>query len=542
MALKLCTGISLLLATIGIRFLYLDLSTAFKIFLTSFTLQCTFLLGYNAFLYPFFLSPLRHLPGPKGGHFLIGQMLNQIRTPGPADIFISWTKRWPDAPFVRYLSMFNAETLMVNSLAAFKEVQQTKAFSFRKSQLAARMFSPITGHGLMFSEGEERKKQRTQLNRAFSNQNTRTMLPVFQLKANQMCEAIFRNMGGEDVKLVDVEPYIRKATLDVFVIGSIGCDLDGISIPEAHFYDVYERIIRQPPSGHVLTFIDGHIPVRSWLPLPSNKRWLKDVALIRTMLLTCVENRRAEMIAEKKLGLSEKITEHRDILTFILEDCQFDNTQTNWTDLELLEYMLNFIAGGHETTGSITMWIAHILATESKVQERLKQEVLGLCAGKPRDWNPTYEETEHLVYVNNFLKEMLRFYSPGIFLPREAAEDVTVCGTFVPKGTQVTLCPAVAHFNPLVWGETADIFDPDRWSDGRASKDSYAMESFLQGPAGCIAKNMALLNVKSVIFALVRNFKFSPRPGYTGVVELANPNFTLRPKGSMAVTMERETR
>lgn len=59
------------------------------------------------------------------------------------------------------------------------------------------------------------------------------------------------------------------------------------------------------------------------------------------------------------------------------------------------------------------MWIAHILATEPRVQERLKQEVLGLCANKPRDWNPTYEETEHLVYVNNFLKEMLRFYSPG---------------------------------------------------------------------------------------------------------------------------------
>lgn len=82
------------------------------------------------------------------------------------------------------------------------------------------------------------------------------------------------------------------------------------------------------------------------------------------MLLTCVENRRAEMIAEKKLGLNEKMTDHRDILTFILDDCQFDATQTNWTDLELLEYvrlsetsrfrssltqipqMLNFIAGG----------------------------------------------------------------------------------------------------------------------------------------------------------------------------------------------------
>ncbi|TQN68641.1 Cytochrome P450 monooxygenase FUM15 [Colletotrichum shisoi] len=469
-------------------------------------------------------------------------MLNQIRTPGPADLFISWMKQWPEEPFVRYLSMGNCETLMVNNIAAFKEVQQAKVYSFRKSQLAARMFSPITGHGLMFSEGEERKKQRTQLARAFSNQNTRKMLPVFQLKANQLCGSISQDIGAEETKVVDIEHFLKKATLDVFVIGSIGCDLDSIFVPEAHFYEVYERIIRQPPSGHVITFIDGHVPLRSWLPLASNKRWLKDVALIRAMLLTCVENRRHEMMAEKKLGLEEK-TDRRDILTFILEDCQFDATQTNWTDLELLEYMLNFIAGGHETTGSTTMWVAHVLATEPEVQDRLKQEVLGLCAGKPRDWNPTYEELEHLVYMNNFLKEILRFYSPGkssIFLPREASEDVTVCGTFIPKGTQVTLCPAVAHFNPLVWGETAEAFDPDRWADGRAPGDSYAMEAFLQGPAGCIAKNMALLNIKSVIFALARDFRFSPRPGWDGRLELANPNFTLRPRESLRVTIERE--
>ncbi|GKT63065.1 cytochrome P450 [Colletotrichum tofieldiae] len=209
-------------------------------------------------------------------------------------------KQWPEAPFVRYLSIGNSETLMVNSMAAFKEVQQAKPYSFRKSRLAARMFSPITGHGLMFSEGEERKKQRNQL---------------------------------------ALEHFIRKATLDVFVIGSIGCDLESISIAEAHFYDVYERIIRQPSSGHIITLIDGHVPVRSWLPLPGNKRWLKDVALIRTMLLTCVENRRHEMMVEEKLGLNQNKTDRRDLLTFILEDCQFDATQTNWTDLELLEYV-----------------------------------------------------------------------------------------------------------------------------------------------------------------------------------------------------------
>lgn len=76
--------------------------------------------------------------------------------------------------------------------------------------------------------------------------------------------------------------------------------------------------------------------------------------------------------------------------------------------------MLNFIAGGHETTGSTIMWVAHVLATRSDVQDRLKEEIASLFKGKPQDWQPSYEEIEHLSYVNNFLREILRCYSPGM--------------------------------------------------------------------------------------------------------------------------------
>ncbi|TDZ41262.1 Cytochrome P450 monooxygenase FUM15 [Colletotrichum trifolii] len=536
---RACAFASLLVTFVLSRSAHLSVLSAILTFFSIFSLLCSILIGYWAFVYPRWISPLRHLPTPKGGHFFIGQMYNQLTTPGPVDLFVSWMRRWPDAHLVRYFSIGNTETLMVNSLAAFKEVQQTKAYSFHKSQLAARMFSPITGHGLMFSEGDERKRKRTQLAKAFSNQNTRRMLPVFQLKARQLCESINQEIGGDDRKIVEVEHCLRKATLDVFVIGSMGCDLDSLSLPQAHFFDVYERIIRQPASGHIITFLDGHFPVRPWLPLKGNRRWLSDLALIRSMLLNCVGNRRMEVLSEMKTG-AEKNSDRRDILTFILEDCQLEEMDRDWTDLELLEYMLNFIAGGHETTGTTLMWVTYILATRPDIQSRLKKEVFALCAGKPRGWEPSYEEIEHLTYVNNFLRETLRYYSPAIFLPREAAEDVTVCGTFVPKGTQITLCPAVSHFNPLFWGPDVDTFDPDRWSDGRVCKDSYAMEAFLQGPAGCIAKNMALLNVKAVIVELVRNFIFAPAPEYDGTLKLANPHFTLRPKETLRVVVERE--
>lgn len=66
--------------------------------------------------------------------------------------------------------------------------------------------------------------------------------------------------------------------------------------------------------------------------------WLRDVALIRTMLLNCVGNRMMEMKTEEKFPSDRKV-DRRDILTFIMEDCQFENSERQWTDLELLEYV-----------------------------------------------------------------------------------------------------------------------------------------------------------------------------------------------------------
>lgn len=36
---------------------------------------------YAVFLWPYFLSPLRHLPGPKDGHWLLGQYARIIKEP-----------------------------------------------------------------------------------------------------------------------------------------------------------------------------------------------------------------------------------------------------------------------------------------------------------------------------------------------------------------------------------------------------------------------------------------------------------------------------
>jgi hypothetical protein len=74
-------------------------------------------------------------------------------------------KKWPEAPFIRYLSIFNMEILVVNSIPAHREVLQTKCYSFVKPAFHERVVGEIAGKGILFTEGDEHKKQRRLLTR-----------------------------------------------------------------------------------------------------------------------------------------------------------------------------------------------------------------------------------------------------------------------------------------------------------------------------------------------------------------------------------------
>ncbi len=124
-----------------------------------------------------------------------------------------------------------------------------------------------------------------------------------------------------------------------------------------------------------------------------------------------------------------------------------------------------------------------------------------------------------------------------MYVPREAAKDVNICGVVIPKGTVIMIVPAVSHFNPRIWGPNADKFDPDRWDDlPEAAANPFTQQSFLSGPRVCIGKAFALLEYKAILIELVRNFQFEAG---SEKVELTKSEITLRPSGGLKIRITR---
>jgi cytochrome P450 len=123
-----------------------------------------------------------------------------------------------------------------------------------------------------------------------------------------------------------------------------------------------------------------------------------------------------------------------------------------------------------------------------------------------------------------FVEETLRFDSPLHFIPRIAADDMTIGDTNVSKGDEMMLLLASANRDPLAF-DRPDTFDPDR--------ESIRHLGFGHGPHFCLGAPVARLETRIVLSAITKRFphaKLAGEPQY-------KPNFTMRGLSALPVKL-----
>ncbi|RQM05686.1 hypothetical protein DH86_00003765, partial [Scytalidium sp. 3C] len=202
----------------------------------------------------------------------------------------------------------------------------------------------------------------------------------------------------------------------------------------------------------------------------ANRAYVRANAEVRRILREHIRRRRKEFRESK----SESQNGSRDLLTLMIEE-----SGDSYSEDEMLGYLLNFMSAGHETTASALTWALYALTLHPEMQTRLREEITTALLSD----NPTYLELEKLKFLNNFTKEVLRYYPPSLGTARQAGEDVQIEGIMIPKGTNLMIYPVIQHFNPNIWGPTVDKFDPDRFENlPKQAQDPYALEAFSAGP------------------------------------------------------------
>ncbi|KAK5373387.1 hypothetical protein LTS13_005585 [Exophiala xenobiotica] len=82
----------------------------------------------------------------------------------------------------------------------------------------------------------------------------------------------------------------------------------------------------------------------------------------------------------------------------------------------------------------------------------------------------------------------------------------TIAGRYFPAGSRVSMNAAVIQYDPLVFGDDAATFNPDRWIDGDGALMDRHMLHFGGGSRTCIGKNISLAEMHKLIPQLLRSF------------------------------------
>ncbi|KXT03315.1 hypothetical protein AC578_3990 [Pseudocercospora eumusae] len=172
----------------------------------------------------------------------------------------------------------------------------------------------------------------------------------------------------------------------------------------------------------------------------------------------------------------------------------------------------NINAGSDTTSITLTAILYH-LHKNPAVLAKLRQEL----EENERNGNGsisspiTFKQAQSLPYLQAVIKETLRIHpAVGITLPRVVPKGgAHIAGHFFSENQVVGINPYVAHRNPKVFGEDADLFRPERWLEhtNKAEMEKYFM-AFGTGSRSCLGRNVALLEITKAVPELLRRFEF----------------------------------
>jgi cytochrome P450 len=176
-------------------------------------------------------------------------------------------------------------------------------------------------------------------------------------------------------------------------------------------------------------------------------------------------------------------------------------------DEYLRDIVVSFLLAGRDTVASALTGFFILLSKNPEVEKKIRVEL-------DRIMNPvqncaTFEQTREMHYLNGAIHESMRLFPPVQFDSKFALEDdVLPDGTFIKKGSRVTYHPYAMGRMEKIWGPDCLEFKPERWlSEGVfVPKCPFNYPVFQGGSRVCLGKELAIVEMKAVVAALVKQF------------------------------------
>ncbi|KAI8142124.1 cytochrome P450 [Fennellomyces sp. T-0311] len=388
-------------------------------------------------------------------------------------------------------------SLLMNKYLFPKAIESQK---HRQGTLAGRT---LIGPNVLFSTGDQWKKQRQIVNPAFTRS---APIKTFGRISQQMVDIIEEDMTHG---LVDVADISHRWALDCLGATSFGFNFRALEDRDNAWVSRYNYVLKIGLQPHFVVF---PFLERSYFRFlfPDLQKAHDELTVFLDMMKSVSQNKREAL----KNGVrwssvyDDEDEQEKDLLTLMMET-EIEG-KGSLSDLEIMSNLCVFFLAGHETTASAIAFAIYYLAAHPDIQQRAREEAIRIF-GDGVDVLPTLEQTRDMPYINMVIKETLRINPPGVStIARTAMEDTQLSGVFIPKGTRVALDIYEMHRNPRVW-KNPDVFDPERFAPGGEAEQigPMAWAPFSNGSRQCIGMNYSLMEQRTLLPLMLRKFEWS---------------------------------
>ncbi|HEX8071225.1 MAG TPA: cytochrome P450 [Pyrinomonadaceae bacterium] len=387
-----------------------------------------------------------------------------------------------------------------------ERVLQTNAQNYHKGRTFKRLL-PITGNGLLVSDGDFWRRQRRLAQPAFQRQRLDAYAPAMTAATEQML-ARWQTFAARGESF-DVAREMMRLTLHIIGLTMFGTDLTSEADAIARSQDVARAFSIR----------------RLWQVVPTPMNWPTRRNREFRRAFQASERVILDMIAARRSGAVKS----DDLLSRLVRATD-EETGTGMTDEQLRAEAVTFLGAGHETTAVALAWLWYLLAQHEDAAAELQTELRRVLGGRA----PTVEDLPQLPYTLRCIEETMRLYPPAWAMSRTALGPDTLGGYPVAPNSEVLIPTYVTHRHPDFWQEP-DRFDPERFTPAAAAaRPRYAYFPFGGGPRQCIGNNFALIEMQLVVASIAQRFRFRLVPGHRVV---ADPSITLRPRDGVWVTL-----
>ncbi|KDR81977.1 hypothetical protein GALMADRAFT_240373 [Galerina marginata CBS 339.88] len=474
------------------------------------------------FIYGELTSPLLDLPGPPSKSLIFGNF-KDVTQGDSSEVLEKWIEEYGST--IKYKGFLGKTLLYTADLKAINHILMNSN-DYTKPEVNIYIIKRVLGDGIILAEGEAHRKQRKVLNPAFGPQQMRDINKVFVEKSLELRDMWTREIQKQQLDgaaMVDSLSWFSRLALDVIGIAGFNYNFDSLSDdPEKdEFGRAFSVTSKMGRNMNVMAILKYLIPAISFLPGghdPEEEKAADTVDRIGAQLLN---ERKA---AAETQGKDNKSWESRDILSLLVRANSMPDLPENQrlSDRDVLGQIPTFMSAGHETTSISSTWAFYALSQNKDAQTKLREELMTISTD-----NPTMDELNSLPYLDTVVRESLRLYAPVPETSRVAAKDdfLPLSKPFIDrhgklhhelrmkKGQSVAIPIIPINRAKALWGEDAKEFKPERWENLPEEVSAIPgvwgnMMTFIGGPRACIGYRFSIVEMKAILFTLIRAFEF----------------------------------